>query len=191
MPGTTHYTHDEKEIWNEKLENALKKHMPENSNSATLEEPEQHYIKGRFAVEKVDCEASHTKGPINAKEPLKRELAAFPSMSRNQALAALDELSADELVTWGVANSEYADSPNIFANFNRISAHLGIPPEQVLMVYAHKHMDGITSWVKGNKQHREPISGRIHDLRIYLAILYLMDVARRAEQLTDSPQGID
>ena len=136
-------------------------------------------------------DGTNAMGPLSLEGAVNREKTGFPWMSRTQALLALEHLSNGELETWGIANNEYADSDNIFANFNRISAHLGIPPEQVLMVYAHKHMDGITSWVKGNKTHREGIVGRINDLRIYLAILYLMNAARESSQITDNPQGMD
>ena len=146
-------------------------------------------------VEKAADEAledgANAMAHLEAESALEGEKTGFPWMSRHQAIVLLQELSIDELETWGIANNEYADSENIFANFNRLSAHLDISPEHVLMVYAHKHMDGITSWVKGNKTHREGIVGRINDLRIYLAILYLMEAARTGNQTTDNPQGMD
>jgi hypothetical protein len=151
----------------------------------------EHYNSGEFGPLLDNGDTNLIVGPMEPEEPLKREKTGFPWMSRVQALTLLEGLAMDELETWGIANNEYADSQNIFANFNRISDHLNIPPEQVLMVYAHKHMDGITSWVKGNKTHREGIAGRINDLRIYLAILHLMNIAREAGQNTGSPQGMD
>lgn len=150
----------------------------------------KHYEEGEFGPLPDDGDTNLIMGPLDPEGAVNREKTGFPWMSRKIAMYHLEHLAEEELKTWGIANAEYADSPNIFANFNRLSAHLGIPPEQILMVYAHKHMDGITSWVKGNKAHREPIAGRINDLRIYLAILYLMTVADDNHQRTDSPQGM-
>ena len=164
--------------------------MTETEHYPTEERKEavQNHVK---AAERSQNDQPYIDGPETLLSLIQSEKTGFPSMSRHQARLLLTELGENELETWGVANAEYADSKNIFANFNRISDHLGIPPEQVLMVYAHKHMDGITSWVKGNKAHREPITGRINDLRIYLSILYLMNYSREAGLETDSPQGMD
>jgi hypothetical protein len=71
--------------------------------------------------------------------------------------------------------AEYAHGEqNCFANFDRISERLGIPPQKVLLTYATKHWDGITAYVNGHKSQREDIRGRIKDLRLYLALLWGM-----------------
>ena len=95
-------------------------------------------------------------------------------MDRTQGNAGMKNMLDEELKLWGAGQKEYARSPNIFANFTRLGKSLEMPPEKILMVYATKHMDGIMSWINGHKSQREDVRGRINDLRVYLAILYLM-----------------
>lgn len=67
---------------------------------------------------------------------------------------------------------EYARAEeNAFANFERVSEHLGITREQAVLCYALKHLDGITAYVNGHKSQREDVRGRIGDLITYLCIL--------------------
>lgn len=67
---------------------------------------------------------------------------------------------------------EYAhNEQNAFANFERLSALLGISREKVLMVYFLKHMDGISAYVNGHKSQRESVKGRINDAIVYLVLL--------------------
>jgi len=71
--------------------------------------------------------------------------------------------------------AEYAhDDSNAFANFERVADRLGLTREQVLLVYAEKHFDGIISWVNGRRSQREDVRGRIKDLRMYMALLWGM-----------------
>ena len=61
---------------------------------------------------------------------------------------------------------------NRFSNFERIAEELGLHPIEVLWVYATKHKDSISTFIKEKKVHsNEDIIGRIHDLRNYLALL--------------------
>jgi hypothetical protein len=73
------------------------------------------------------------------------------------------------------AQLEYASQKNVFVNFERIAAEQGIKREQVLLVYARKHWDGIVSHVRGHKLQREPVRGRIIDLMVYMSILAAME----------------
>lgn len=66
---------------------------------------------------------------------------------------------------------EYTMTPDAFDNFTRVGAQLGLPREQVLMVYLFKHLDGITNHLKGRKSQREPVQGRINDAINYLLLL--------------------
>lgn len=85
---------------------------------------------------------------------------------------------------------EYAqDNDNVFANFDRVAKHLNLTREQVLLVYALKHWDGIVSYVKGHKSQREDIRGRIKDLRLYLALLWGMVDEDTATNGTESGRG--
>lgn len=72
------------------------------------------------------------------------------------------------------AQKEYAhgEEDNCFNNFLRVGAEVDAHPMKVLWVYAMKHKDGIAAWLKGVKTQREPITGRIKDLIVYLFILW-------------------
>lgn len=70
---------------------------------------------------------------------------------------------------------EYArEADNAFANFERIASNLNLKREEVLLVYLLKHVDGITSFVKGHKSQREDVRGRITDAIVYLCLLWGM-----------------
>ena len=70
---------------------------------------------------------------------------------------------------------EYAqDVLNVFGNFRRTGARVGISPEQSLMNFLMKHIDGICAHVKGYESQREPVQGRIKDAMVYLSLLWGM-----------------
>lgn len=70
---------------------------------------------------------------------------------------------------------EYArNKNNAFANFERIADNLNLNKKEVLLVYLLKHMDGISSFVKGHQSQREDIRGRITDAIVYLCLLWGM-----------------
>lgn len=68
---------------------------------------------------------------------------------------------------------EYANSDNdANANFKEIGEKMGISPLAVCWIYATKHFQAITSFVKkGKVESNEPIDGRIHDLALYCLLL--------------------
>ena len=79
---------------------------------------------------------------------------------------------------------EYAHrKENVFANFERVGERLGLDRKQVLMVYAEKHLDGVHSFIKGHKSQRESVSGRIHDLIVYMILLKGMCIQDSMKQL--------
>lgn len=70
---------------------------------------------------------------------------------------------------------EYAHTEsNALANFERVSADLGIDRKLVLWTYLRKHIDGITSFLRGHKSQREDVRGRINDAIAYLLLLRAM-----------------
>ena len=70
---------------------------------------------------------------------------------------------------------EYAQTEdNVFANFERVSESLYLSRQQVLMTYLLKHIDGITSYIKGHQSQREEVTGRITDAIVYLTLLWAM-----------------
>lgn len=68
---------------------------------------------------------------------------------------------------------EYANSDeDANANFKEIGAKMGIDPKIVLWIYATKHFQAITSYVKkGHVISNEGIEGRVHDLALYCLLL--------------------
>ena len=70
---------------------------------------------------------------------------------------------------------EYArKQDNAFANFERVGDNLDLDRKDVLLVYLLKHIDGISSYVKGHKSQREDIRGRLTDAIVYLCLLWGM-----------------
>ncbi len=66
---------------------------------------------------------------------------------------------------------EYANSENRFANFDRTAVELGLTNIQVAWVYVKKHLDGIASFCRTQKELSEPIEGRIIDAIVYLTLI--------------------
>ena len=96
-------------------------------------------------------------------------------MNRKDFSQLLDSIQEEERKVREEGQKEYAHTDsNSFANFERIGLQLNLPREQVLLVYALKHWDGIISWANGHKSQREDIRGRLKDLRMYLALLWGM-----------------
>ena len=78
---------------------------------------------------------------------------------------------------------EYAQTEdNVFANFERVSQSLNLSKTKVLMTYLLKHIDGISSYVKGHQSQREDITGRITDSIVYLMLLWAMIEKARNEK---------
>lgn len=67
---------------------------------------------------------------------------------------------------------EYAhEGQSAFANFERIGEDVGVDPKLVLWIFAMKHRDGISAYLKGHRSQREDVRGRINDLIVYLFLL--------------------
>ena len=75
------------------------------------------------------------------------------------------------------AHQEYADVNNAFDNFDRLAVDLNIDRKKILWVYAKKHLDGIRTYLNDpTRASREPISGRISDVIVYMILLDAMIV---------------
>lgn len=71
---------------------------------------------------------------------------------------------------------EYATDRDRLHNFRHNAEDCGVPMEIIWRVYAGKHWDAISSYIRdivtGTKRPRsEPIEGRIDDLIVYLILL--------------------
>lgn len=75
--------------------------------------------------------------------------------------------------------AEYSGDSDRLRNFRQCASDFGVPKELIWGVYAKKHWDAITTYVKDKATGRErvrsePISGRILDLIVYLLLLQAM-----------------
>ena len=80
---------------------------------------------------------------------------------------------------------EYANSDlDANANFKEVGEKMGLDPKTVLWVYATKHFQSITSFIKkGHVESNEPIEGRVHDLALYSLILLSLIEDERTNKL--------
>ena len=102
------------------------------------------------------------------------------SMTRTQMENLMNRIMVQVKETRDGGQDEYAmDEDNIFANFERVSNHLEIDRKEVLMVYLLKHIDGISSYIKGHESQREDVTGRITDSITYLCLLWSMIESER------------
>lgn len=107
-------------------------------------------------------------------------------MTKQEMADLMDRITHELRATREAGQAEYAHrDSNAFANFERVSERLGIPREQILLVYLEKHMDGIHSYVKGHKSQREDVRGRIKDALVYLMLLWGMIEEKVVPQIPD------
>lgn len=93
-------------------------------------------------------------------------------MTRDELSEVMDKVFEECRGLREAGQKEYAhDTENAMANFERIGAELELSREQILWVYARKHIDGIAAHINGHKSQRESVYGRINDLIVYLTIL--------------------
>ena len=107
-------------------------------------------------------------------------------MNTKEFFEFYEKLIEEEKRILGLKGFEYCGgNEDKFANFKRIAKELGLHPIEVLWVYATKHKDSITTFIKNKKVYSdEDIIGRIHDLRNYLALL-----AGLIEECRNLPEG--
>lgn len=83
---------------------------------------------------------------------------------------------------------EYAGTADRLANFKRNAEACGITMEQCWRVYAGKHWDAISQYVKDDAAgtpdvvRLEPLRGRVHDLIVYLLLFECMLVERERDR---------
>lgn len=74
---------------------------------------------------------------------------------------------------------EYSGDEDRLANFRRNGNNLDLPMEVIWSVYAAKHWDAITQYIKDYNSNNivmrmEPIEGRVDDLIVYLLLFKAM-----------------
>ena len=92
-------------------------------------------------------------------------------MTLNEFEEFYDELMEIEERLLRSKGIEYSGKEDRFSNFNKLGKELQFPPEKIVWIYLKKHLDGILSYINGEYTGSEPIIGRIHDARNYLALL--------------------
>jgi len=93
-------------------------------------------------------------------------------MNRENMAKHMQKMAEIELGLREAGQKEYAhDEDNAFRNFESTADELGISREKVLWIFVRKHFDGIKAHINGHTSQRESIHGRIHDARVYLALL--------------------
>lgn len=92
----------------------------------------------------------------------------------------------DEVISLGIKKGgEYAGDEDRLANFRRNAERLGLNMETVWGVYAGKHWDAISQYIKDlnqgiTRERLESISGRADDLIVYLLLFKAMVEERDA-----------
>lgn len=93
-------------------------------------------------------------------------------MTKEQVAVLMQQMSQEESETREAGQKEYAHANNnAFGNFERLANQLHIDRKLILWVYLQKHLDGILSHINGHVSQREPVQGRIKDVRVYLVLL--------------------
>ena len=96
-------------------------------------------------------------------------------MTKDEHQDLMDTIWKEVTNTRSAGQLEYAaDKENVFANFESTSKSLNLSKEQVLWVFLMKHIDGISSYLKGHESQRENVTGRITDAIVYLCLLWGM-----------------
>lgn len=93
-------------------------------------------------------------------------------MTKDQITELMKLMYDEESETREAGQKEYAHADdNAFSNFERLAAQLKIDRKIVLWIYLQKHLDGILAYINGHVSQREPVQGRIKDVRVYLTLL--------------------
>lgn len=101
-------------------------------------------------------------------------------MDANNFLEFYNNLVKQEVSIFTLKGNEYSGEINRFANFERLAEELSLHPLEIAWVYASKHRDSISTFIKDKKVYsNEDIIGRVSDLRNYLALIGGMIVKYR------------
>ena len=90
---------------------------------------------------------------------------------------------------------EYAGTSDRLANFKRGSALTGATPLQVAFVYASKHYDSLSTYIRKDAQGfkqtlSEPIEGRLDDLINYCLLIKALIVESRTKKMAEEAAGL-
>lgn len=88
-------------------------------------------------------------------------------MNRENFLTLMSRAYDDLVELNKTKGKDYAGDEDALSNFKDAAEQLGVAPEQVWAVYAHKHWSAIVSYCARGQVESEPIEGRIKDLILY------------------------
>lgn len=99
------------------------------------------------------------------------------------------ESIAQLLITKG---AEYAGDADRLSNFKRGAALVGVTPLQVALIYASKHYDAISTYIKNDAQGKtqilsEAIEGRFEDLINYCILMKALIAEQVGEPVPPKP----
>lgn len=94
----------------------------------------------------------------------------------------LDLMEGEEHATILGKGEEYTRSQaDRLASFKEIASFAGVQPKQVCMIFMAKHWQGLANFVATGKiKSNEDVTGRIMDLRVYLALMRAIIQEERA-----------
>lgn len=107
-------------------------------------------------------------------------------MTKAEMASLLERITKELQQVREDGQKEYAhDEGNAFRNFESLADDLSITREKVLWIFLKKHLDGILAHINGHTSQREPITGRIKDAMMYLALLWGMveEMAEKKPQI--------
>lgn len=85
-----------------------------------------------------------------------------------------NELIDQSAKVFSQKNADYADAGDVLANIKGAAQQLGLSPEQVALVYFHKHIQALTKGMLGQELQSESLEERFVDAENFLAILWAL-----------------
>lgn len=101
-------------------------------------------------------------------------------MTRNDFKKLVDKVIIPQCLA--IMNSKglsYSGKEDTLANFKRCAKLADTTPQKALFIYACKHWDSISSFIRGEYKDSEKISGRIVDIINYMFLLYALLVEEK------------
>lgn len=92
-------------------------------------------------------------------------------MRRSQFNALMEEVWSDIRQLNLQKGKDYAGDDDALRNFKVNAERNGLTKYQVWGVYAGKHWDAVSSFIRNGQVESEPIEARINDLLVYLLLL--------------------
>jgi hypothetical protein len=99
-------------------------------------------------------------------------------VNREQFKSLLEDLHHQEQVLNSTKGVEYAEADDVLANFRSTADDIDMPLRKVLYTHMHKHWSAIKYYCNtGRLESTETLGGRVNDLRLYLALLRVTQIA--------------